>query len=152
HYLNRAQVLFTKSFIDLKDTYKYINDFFLSAIVTNDFKQENTWMQENLKHFVSEDFRYTVNKNSIRRFLLQSSGINLSCSIFCLLFVLIKGPTHLNIAGVFAILLVMFFVGGGINMVLFFNYYFYAKDKILIMSRGNDIFYYGDKALPGKYD
>lgn len=43
------------------------------------------------------------------------------------------------------------FNGGGVNLILFFQYYYNSKDKILILSKGNDEFYFGNKEQPIKY-
>lgn len=153
HYFDEKQVLFTKSFEHLNEGYQYIKNFFEQpAFDTKDFKEENTWLQYNLKHFVTQDFRYVVTPKSARAFLLSTSGINFFMSLFFIIFVFSKGGALLNIA-LFAILLVMIFlVGGGLNLIFFFNYYNYAKDKILIMSKGNDNFYFGNADSPVLYN
>lgn len=82
HYFNADQVLFTKSFTNIKDSYSYIESFFEEKdFDVNEFKKENTWMQHNLQHFVTQDFHYTANKESIKKFLISTSGINFTISI-----------------------------------------------------------------------
>jgi hypothetical protein len=153
HYFDRNQVLFSKSFTNLTDSYKYIKDYFESTtFVTVDFRKENTWLQNNLKHFVSQDFRYEVTPKSIRKFLILTSGVSFVLSIFFILILLVNGINHMNMIGTVAILLSAFFIGGGLNLILFFNYYFYTKDKILIMSKGNHIFYFGNRNNPTEYN
>ena len=46
----------------------------------------------------------------------------------------------------------MFLGGGGINLLLFFNYYTHSEGKLLIMSKENDVFYYGNINAPVKYN
>lgn len=153
HYFNQKQILYTKSFTNLKDTYDYIEHFYEEAnFDITDFKQENTWLQHNLKHFVSQNFNYELSPKSIEKFLLRTSGINFVCSIFFILLFFTKGVNHINLLGVLAILLTMLLAGGGINLLLFLNYYSYAKNKVLIMSKGNDTFYFGNKSSPVKYN
>lgn len=152
HYLDNEQVLFTKSFVDINDTYKYLKNYFIGTFDTSDFKKETTWLQHNLKHFVSQDFNYTVASHVVKKFLWSTSAISFAYSIFFILFFLFKKGIHMNGIGIFMILLTMLLVGGGINLILFFNYYFYTKDKILIMSKGNDIFYYGSINSPVEYN
>src|SRR5207237_1428266 len=36
--------------------------------------------------------------------------------------------------------------------ILFFNYYLYARDKVLTLSKGNDLFYYGFTGNPEKFN
>jgi len=152
HYLNAEQVLYTKSFTELKDSYPYINHYFSSTFDTTDFKKEITWLQHNLKHFVSQDFNYRLTPNSVRKYLFSTSGMNLSVTAFFILFFTFNGFGKINDIVFMVISLWLFVIGGGLNMILFFNYYFYAKGKLLIMSKGNDIFYYGEIDSPVKYD
>ena len=153
HYFNVAQILFTKSFVDLRGGYEYIKRYFDQPMLdTTDFKEESTWLQHNLKHFVTQDFNYILTKKSIRNYLLSTSGMNFCLSIVFLIFVLSKGLNSINFIGVMVILLAMFIIGGGIHLMVFFNYYNYVKDKILIMSKGNDNFYFGNIDSPVKYD
>ncbi len=152
HYFNEAQVLFTKSFVDLKDGYEYVKNFFDQPIFdTTDFKKETTWLQYNLKHFVTQDFNYVLTKKSIRNYLLSTSGMNFAIGILFLILI-IEGLNSINPIGVIALLSIMFLVGGGLHLILFFNYYNYVKDEILIMSKGNDTFYFGNINDPLKYD
>lgn len=153
HYLNDQKILFTKSFTDFKNSYKYIRDFFeSSAFDLSDFKEETTWLKNNIIHFVSQNFNYTINPKSIRHFLLLTSGINFVLPLIIILGILFRGIDSFNIGTLVLFTIMVFFVGGGINLILFFNYYFYAKNKILIMSKGNDIFYFGEINSPKKHD
>ena len=152
HYLNDQKILFTKSYTDFKDSYKYIHDFFESSnFDVSDFKEENTWLKNNIIHFVSQDFNYVIDSKNIRRFLLSTSGMSFGISLFFLILFLINGTGKAGTAGVTVILIMLFIIGGGINLILFFNYYFYSRNKILIMSKGNDIFYFGAKNAPEKF-
>jgi hypothetical protein len=152
HYLDSKAMLYTKSFLNLKDTYLYIQRFFDQSVFDfSDFKKENTWMQHNLKHFASQDFNYTLTQKSAWQFLLSTSGLNLGCTIFFLLLILTKGFNQPNPLLVLFFLFMFIIAGGGLNLVLFFNHYFYAKNKLLIISKGNDFFYYGDKSAPTCY-
>lgn len=153
HYFNETQVLFTKSFVDLKDGYQYVKRYFdQPTFNTTDFKKETTWLQHNLKHFVTQEFRYILTQKSIRNYLLSTSGMNFCLSIVILILVLVKGLNSINVVGQIVLLLVMFLIGGGLHLILFFNYYNYLKGKILIMSRGNDNFYFGNIDNPSKYN
>ena len=153
HYFNEAQVLFTMSFVDLKDGYDLIKNYFDQPIFdTNNLKKETTWLQHNIKHFVTQHFNYVLTKKSIRNYLLSTSGINFGLSFFFVMLSLSKGLNSINAIGLFVLLVTMFLIGGGVHLILFFNYYNYVKDKILIMSKGNDNFYFGNIDNPSKYN
>jgi hypothetical protein len=158
HYLNSDKILFTKSFVKIEESYKYINSYISGSFDTADFKKENTWMQNNLQHFASQGFNYQLTPRSVRKYVMKTSGFDFALSIFIILLPLIFGTDRLNVSGmqaimlILALLLTMFLLGGGLNLILILNYYYYGKDLIVIMSKGNDIFYFGDKNFPDKYD
>jgi hypothetical protein len=153
HYFNGQEVLFTKSFTNIKDTYSYIKNFFeQEQFEAAGFKKENTWMQHNLKHFISQDFRYTVTKQSVKNFLISTSGFNFVATLFLIGLFIFKPNAHTEFPVIIFMLVFMFLVGGGINLIIFFNFYGHVKNKILIMSKGNDVFYYGEIGDPVKYN
>ncbi|WP_345238716.1 hypothetical protein [Flavisolibacter ginsenosidimutans] len=153
HYMDASQTLFTKSFLHLRDGYEYIKNYFLQAqFDTTQFKKENTWLQHNLKHFVTQDFNYLVTPKSIKNYLLSTSGMNFCLSVFFVILFFTKGVNSINVLALIVLLTVMFLVGGGLHLLVFFNYYRYVKDKILIMSKGNDTFYFGNVDNPLRYD
>jgi hypothetical protein len=153
HYFDQKQTLFTKSFFGIKDSYKYIKAFFeLPIFGYSEFRKENTIFQSNLKHFVSQNFCYEVTPKVIKRYLFSTSSINFGLGIFFILLFTFKSNFHINPIGIFFALLLIMILGGGVNLILFFNYYSYANDKVLIMSKGNNIFYFGVKDNPVKYD
>ena len=42
HYLDHKKVLFDKSFIGIRDSYKYIENYFAATFDTTDLKKQNT--------------------------------------------------------------------------------------------------------------
>jgi len=153
HYFDNNQVLYTKSFTNLKEGFEYIKRYFEeTSFDTSDFKKETTWLQHNLKHFVTQDFNYILTFKSIRNYLLSTSGMNFCILILYIIFCLTIGFKNNDVVTIIIVSILMFLMGGGLHLVLFFNYYNYVKDKILIMSKGNDIFYYGNIDNPIKYD
>lgn len=153
HYFNEKKELYTKSFSDTRNSFPFIKSYFDSGEFSiSEFKKENTWLQQNLKHFKSQDFRYFLNKKSIKKYLLSTSAINLSLSIFLICLILIKGISYLPFLAFIFLFLIAFFCGGGINLLVTLNYYLYVKNKLLIMSKGNNLFYYGDKYKLVEYD
>jgi hypothetical protein len=154
HFFNSEHELYTKSFFHKEEAYPYIKNLFESEVFDlHDFKKEPTWMQHNLVHFVTQDFHYTMTPKRIRQYLLNTSGINFLLTLFMIGFVLFsrgRGLTGLPLFGFFLFYFVFF--GGGLNLIVFFNYYLFAKNKILIMSKGNDEFYFGDKTNPERFN
>lgn len=153
HYFDTTQTLFTKSFIHLKDSFEHIRNYFLQEnFDVTGFKRENTWLQYNLKHFVSQSFNYVITPKSIKNYLLSTSGMNFCLSIFFLILIFSKGFNSINIIALIVLLAAIFLIGGGLHLLLFFNYYNYVKGKILIMSKGNDTLYFGNVENPVRYD
>jgi hypothetical protein len=153
HYFDKNQVVYTRSVLDLADGYVYIKRFFEQPeFVPDDFKKENTWLQHNLKHFVTQDFRYITSRKSVIKYLLVTSGMNFCFSVVMLTVIFLKGFHTINALGLTALLLAIFVVGGGSQFLLFFNYYNHVKNKILILSKGNDSFWFGDKRNPLHYN
>lgn len=153
HYFGQDQTLYTKSFSEIADSFKYISNYFVSSSFdTKDFKKENTLFQNNLKHFLSQTFHYDVTGKAAVRYLFSTTGINQALTIIFGFLFLTYQSVPINILTLSTAFLVFFFLGGGLNLVLFFRYYLYAKNKILIMSKGNDVFYFGNKENPIKYN
>ncbi len=102
-------------------------------------------------HFSSKQFVYTVNKQRIKAFLIHSSLFNF------LMFIPYFGAAIINIVqrqfvAVFFLLILAIVIGGIINLLLFFNYYRYMKNKMLILSKGNECFSFGDVQAATQYE
>jgi hypothetical protein len=152
YYLNPENILFAKSFTDITDAYPYIRAFFRETdFTTTDFKQENTWLKNNLVHFVSQDFRYQVTRRRIRQFLISSSGVPLLLFFSVNLLFLLPSDYALSGWKWIVLIAVLMVWGGGINLLLFLQYYLHTRNRILILSRGNDQFIYGHRSDPVAY-
>lgn len=148
-YLNKEQRLFSRSFSTLQDGYAYVKCFFEQPVFDlAGFKKESTWMQNNGRHFVTQDFRYEVTAKSVRQYLLSTRGLNIIVPVIFLIFVVGWRPDAMLLLfpGMIFILL------AALPLRLFFIYYNYVKDKMLIMSKGNDTFYFGSFYDLVKYD
>lgn len=153
YYLNPENILFTKSFTQLADTYPYIRSFFgPAAFSVSDFKKENTWLKNNPVHFVSQDFRYQVTGKRVRDFLLSSSGFAIVFFISVNVLLLLPTDHNLSLWELMVMVTILFLFGGGINLLLFLNYYWHTCNRILILSSGNDQFLYGLRSDPLVYD
>ena len=153
HYFDKDQNLYTKSFTQCKDSYAYIETFFNSRVFDpKDLRKEITWLQRNRVHFLSQDFRYEITLRSSILFLLKTSVIQLGCSVAIIFALLIEWPPHPRLSGIVFALAFMFVLGGGINLLLFLNYLLTTGKKCLVMSKGNDVFYFGNKDAPEQYN
>lgn len=151
HYFNEEQALFTKSFVHLDEVFPFVKMFFEQPrFEPAGFRKQTTWFQSNLKHFATSDFRYCLTRESVRKYLWATSGINFLFSAGMLPLV-VKSLFGMYIPPLIIILILMFVMGGGVNLLFFFNLYKNAKGKILVMSKGNDIFYFGELDNPVKY-
>jgi hypothetical protein len=153
HYFSRHLKLYTKSIGRFEDSYPYVKAFFEQPeFDLQDLKPDNSRIRNKRSHFVTQDFHYTVNPQSIRLFLLKTSGINFSVSLFIIILLAFPHRNAIPVSGVLALIFLMFVAGGGVNLMLFFNYYSHFRDKILIMSKGNSLFQYGYKGEPVSFD
>jgi hypothetical protein len=152
YYFNGNRTLFTKTLSNLPDANIYLKNYFEQPLFnTSGFKKEITWFQYNSKHFLTTDFVYKFTIQSVFKFLLSTCVINIFFTILMLILLFVSGLDKLNFWIFLLLLPVMFFPGAGLHLILFFNYYNNAKDKVLIMSKGNDYFYFGNKNHLEKY-
>jgi len=148
HYCNAAGELWTKAFVRLADSFPLIGSFFeKQPFNTDGFRKEYTLFQNNKQHFISQDFHYEANFRRCCRYLLQTSAINLSfglCILLWRLWAFFWGNGMSPALWIIVCCFVLFW-GGGLNLLLFAGYYRHVRGKLLIMSQGNDLFYYGFK-------
>ena len=122
YYLNVKQELYTKSVLLPEQAYPYIRAFYANeAFDVNDFKKQRGQGKRYLKHFVTQRFEYVVTHSRAVKYLLSTSGVSLGFSMFMLIILAIGSLPgfwlYLFMSGA------MFFVGGGLNLLIFFNYY-----------------------------
>jgi hypothetical protein len=152
YYLDDAGHLYTKSFPRYQDAYPYLQSFFAdSTLDTTDLELQHFWLQGKSIHFLDQDFHYAINKPKVI-FYISLIGIY---ALFLLVFTigaLIRGITNNP-----ALLIVAAFVAGilvliSITMRLLINHLRAVIGKELILSRGNNIFYYGKAGQPQQWD
>lgn len=148
-YLNKELRLFSFSFKSLQDGYAYIKYFFEQPVFDlTGFKKESIWFENKLKHFVTQDFRYELTAQSVKKYWLSERGFNI---IVPALFLIIMAMVLRNMI-VFLWPGIILIWGTVLPLRLFFIYYNYARDKVLIMSKANDIFYFGSAYDMVKYE
>lgn len=152
HYFDQKQKLYTKSFYKIEESFQYIKSYFESPILdTGVFKNQNTLFKNSLEHFISQDFNYVVTSKSARQFLGWTSGMNLMFTLFFLVFIAFSGSKP-ELISILVLTIAIFLIGGGMHLILFFQFYLYSKNKQLIMSKGNEVFYFGNKTNLIKYN
>ena len=146
HYFDTVHQLFTKSLTSVTEADSYIQQYFSGQpFDTTDLRHETTWFQHNLIHFATQDFHYQVTRKRVFTYLASTSDFSFLLTIVFVILFLIYG---LGKAPAVLMALILFLFGGGLNLILFFNYYLHARGKLLIMSRGNPQFWFGDAANP----
>jgi hypothetical protein len=147
-YLNKDKRLFSRSFINLQDGYAYIKCFFEKPeFDLTGFKKESTWFQNNLTHFITQDFRYELTTQSVKKYWLSARGFNIIVpATFLIIMAVVFNVIVLLWPGIILIW------GSVMPLRLFFIYYKHVKDKILIMSKANSTFYFGSVDNMVKYD
>ena len=152
HYCDKSNKLFSKSFASIRDSYPYLKKFYeQESFDLSDFKHDSTILQNNFVHFVSQDFQYTVSDEVAFKYLFKTSWISLAVGLFLIGMMLFSCPER-NSLGIYLFFIsIIFLLGGGVNLILFFKYYLFSKNKILILSKGNDTFYFGDIFNPFQY-
>ena len=106
-------------------------------------------MQANKIHFTNKDFHYTLTGDRIRNYLIGTSGINFLLTIFFI--ILLVSRPGIPIPAMLLFFIMSFLIGGGLNLILFANYYRYAKGKMLIISKGHDQFWFGPSDNPEQF-
>ncbi|MEO8768842.1 MAG: hypothetical protein ABI402_02115 [Ferruginibacter sp.] len=143
--------LYTKSFTDCKQAYPFIEFFFVhQTIDLSIFKKENTWLKKISHHFRTGDFVYSVEKKKIWQLLDYGTIISLIMNIVLVTIFMLDGGTHHNKAHndwkFILIFFPVFFLYGGINYILLLNYYLASRNKTLKLTRGDNVFLWGNNA------
>lgn len=135
--------LFSKSFIDYKSAYPFLQYFFEHKTIDYTvFKKENTWLKKIDHHFRSNNFIYSVNGKNAWQLFNSSTKMYFLMSTVSIGIMILFFP--FNTISIF-ISLILLTVPAGINYLLTFNYYLYSKDKILQLSQGSDTFFWGNR-------
>jgi hypothetical protein len=148
YFYNTQNELYTKTIARPEDCKSYIQEFITEEkIKTKGFRKENIWSRNIVDHFKTKEFIYYNTNKKTGLFFLFSCLYNLLMLLIPLIFIFYTANkvTHDTswMNGLF--ILLFFFLGGGVNLIYFFKYYFHSRNKVLHISKGSDIFYYGEK-------
>ncbi|HEY1030280.1 MAG TPA: hypothetical protein VGD89_00785 [Flavipsychrobacter sp.] len=133
--------LYEKIVLNLSDALPLILAFCSDSIPLDVFKRKKN---NNLrKHFNTKDFTYKITLKRIIYFNLVPNII-IGLPFLILVFFAFQIPADkINVAIVASLISSLWIFLFGINWIVFLNYYNYEKDKVIIISKGQDVFQYG---------
>ena len=152
YYLDSKKNLYIQSFTSIQDAFPDIHRFFDQAPSLSfdpaGFKRENTWLRSTGLHFNDGNFNYRV------RYLRLIPSILFLLIYFAVSVVAILSLARIAVPASFIILYLFPFSFAMLIIAvlsLFLNHYRLCKDKVLVLSRGRDEFYYGPSDSPELY-
>lgn len=151
YFLDHSCKLYKVSYVRIEDHFLHIEAFFSDkGIDISEFKREKAWSHPE-KDMNSQDFHYRVTGGTVGKYILSTSLINILGGIV-FTSMLAYSWSVLPPLVLLLFLVLLFFTGGVLNLLLVLQYYLYAKDRLLIMSQGNDIFFFGNEDTPIQYN
>ena len=151
HYFNAEKQLYTKSFTNYTDSYPYIKAFFdTDPFDPQGFKKEITWGLHPSLHFEEQDFHYTLHFSNYGSSLLLA-GILFFIS-FLMLAALLNPHNTMEGRVPLGILFSILFFTVIYLLAQLLNHYKYCRGKVLILSKGHDLFYFGNEEKPQEFN
>lgn len=145
-YITAKNTLYNKVIETVNESIPIIQDFYLNATFNfTGFKKQPTLFKNNLMHCITNNFVYGVTLIRIKKFLLKTSLFNLLFGLFLTALVVndsFEAVQTFNTVGLIVIFLFFLTIGGGLNLLVFFRFWKYCKNKQLIISRGNELLSY----------
>ncbi|HVU56538.1 MAG TPA: hypothetical protein VHD83_15845 [Puia sp.] len=153
YYLDTKNHLYVHSMPTIPEAYPIIQSFFDDNLDLSGFKRQSTPFTNNKAHFETKDFHYTMRGTFILP-LIGVLSIGMTAFPFVTITAAIIKTSSIPIAGyvVLSTLSILFLGGGVLLTSLCINHYRASRNKILSLSRGNPLFYYGDINAPAVYD
>ncbi|QES89491.1 hypothetical protein [Rhizosphaericola mali] len=149
YYRTTANKLYTHTATNIEEFKSILLDFTSKKIDSNSFKNENYLSIDSSKHFVTNDFLYRLSskRNLIYFFFRTGTGF----IVIPFLLLLIKAVNNAKTFAPIIFLSIVFLIFVGLPLFFFLNYYIYSKNWNLIISRGNEYFYFGLKSDMKQY-
>lgn len=152
YYFNNRQQLYTRSFPNYQEAYPFVRSIFSTvSFDPTGFHQENIWGRHISIHFITKDFTFHIAPQPT----LTYACIGLLGTVLFIyqFFFMANVKTPRSSAQVFAWIFSLILTFLWLQLIaLFINHYRSAWKKVLILSKGNDIFYYGNQNAPERYD
>lgn len=157
YYCNATGRLYQKTLEKPEDLAGALTAFFTSSDnPPDDFLFQKNFFQNQKEHFPTRDFRYSVHDLSFWQ--LISRGGTLFYLFIGIFFIgaFIPGFRNYDSTGTLFFLLVLFLVvflvGGGLNLLLLYRYYIADKNTVITLSKGLSDFYFGTGQQQVKYN
>lgn len=136
YFFDSDKHLFSHSFDKLSTAYPFIHDFFTSPTFNPaGFKKETNWLQRTSIHFVTSEFHYAFTSSTLVKMTVAGLLILFVATVWTLGFFMLT-----RISPAFWIIPITLWIILARVAALAANHYRYAKNKILILSRGKDEF------------
>jgi hypothetical protein len=150
HYLDQKHHLYTKSLPKYQDAFPIIQSFFANTpFDPQELKQEASLLQERLPHFADGNFQYRISTGRTLWFGFPFLFI-LPLMLLVDIVLLIKKNT--SQPGSIIFLTVFILLLSGIFILQLFNHYWYSRNLVLTMTKGNDLFYFGPSEHPKAFN
>lgn len=145
YWLQPSGKLFAKNVFSLDEAIRIISGFYNDHDISEGFKKYSSFTKMT-QHFITNDFVYTVTPKRILQYNLWHAIFGTPFLFFTIVAMFSQHDVDfwLKLSMILAPFVIWMHFSG-VNWQFFFNYYRYSKNKCIIVSRGNDNFYYGEK-------
>jgi hypothetical protein len=152
-YFFDGNSLYSKSLLHYNEAYNIIEAYMKTKSINfSEFKKQNVLFKPLKIHFISNEFIYKVDPDKPFKYVSAATIFPLALFLGLIVYFFIKTPfSNLNVVP-FIFLLFVFPLLGGINLMLTINYFVYSKGKSLRLSKGSNIFQYGDIENPQTFN
>jgi hypothetical protein len=141
-YLCENHQVYEKVCTTLEDSFDIISNYFLDNTIRQEF-EKTTSLSNPTGHFATSTFEYKVDLKRIFWFLSFPVLFPFMPFVILILGLFFNSDRVPGLLVISIMLLLMIIMGGG-NLYLFFNYYRRCKNQVISLSKGLDIFYYGE--------
>jgi hypothetical protein len=137
-----GQGIYERPLPTVKESYEFIQTFYANTEDHRQYKHDPLVIQP-IRHFATEKFEYAISPKRI----VSHIGMSMAFFLF-LIFIFAVNPGGIHDGPLWMDVLVVLLIFPPISGLSFFAFTFYyldARKKLLIMSQGHDIFYYGNR-------
>ncbi|MCD2422733.1 hypothetical protein LQ567_08175 [Niabella pedocola] len=157
YYCYAAGRLYQKAFEKPEDVTDAVTAFFTSSDNPPEgFLFQKSFFQNQGTHFPTRNFRYSIQDLSFWQLISRGGTVfHIFIGIF-LIATVIPGIRNYNSPAtqgfLLVLFLILFLIGGGINLFLLYRYYMADKNTVIILSKGLPDFYFGNEQQQTKYN
>lgn len=154
-YYSSQKKLYFSTLKEFDQVFKYIDNLFNEKEFSLlGFKKQNKLFSSYDDHFISNQFEFSFDKKAQINYILKTSGFAIVLSIFFIINIVLSPwiPWDSKNGAVLFIALILILSYSGMTIRHLYKYYQFSKNKKLIISKGNDTFYFGDKSNLSVYN